>query len=1316
MGIDSHSSILGKAEELENKYEWLQAAEFYRKAYELARKAKDTLKLAELWAKMGFCYCKAALQADTPEQFQSRMRESQKAYQASLDFLLKSPGREMNPMTCHSKAMVAYTGLWFAKDMLEKRTLSDEWWNLKNEALGIHEKANDLLAVGKTCNDLMQGSHDQRIFDALDWLEFTKIAEQCFCLGEKAIAVLLEVGNEYELARAYCWTSWYYSFFVSTSGYTKLRKGFAEKSLEYSNKALDLSRKIGDAYLIGWTSNAAGLAALVFEGNHKLTIELNAETQKQSDITKDNIQMAVAYAYAGSFSGLAFLEENPDRQREIFEKSAIGGLNSIRHLKVAGWHPLIHVSYGIRAINLAYLAYAETEIETKRALLNEAVAEGMEFVEHARGHPNIYDYVTSHALSQVLYGLSKIETNVIEKRRILKEALEQERKANARLQLVLPFLHVRSEGQYDLASMLFELAKIEPNRENRDQLLKNAASQMEIGLELAEEYPREYSPGWKSGLYGIYYLLFGEILSQLHIHTKDQKLLCKAVAAVHCAIEILENAGVLSRAAEAYWQKAKLEDCLGENLKAADSYESASKKYKEAAEKIPQLKSFYADYAMYMRAWAKIEEARHNHSMENYDLASNKYEAAAKLHEASDSWSYLAPNYLAWSKLEKAEDLSRKENAQKAEQAFQEAYEQFSKSEECIKQKIENISSSDEKELAHCLSKASHLRRTYCEARILLEVAKLLDRQGKYLQSSKNYKETAEKIETISEELESEAESRELRLIALLCRAWQKMAQAEDQASSEYYSEAAKLFEQAKDLASTNKTRLWSLGNSNFCKGLEAQNQFQNTLEKSFHSKANKYVIQAANYYKQAGFKTASEYAKATQRLFDANLYMNSAEDEIDPAKKTRYFQLAEQLLQISAGSFIKAKQPEKSTQVQGILATVREEKVLAASLNEVMHAPSIASSTAAFIAPTPTSEFSVGLEQFQHANVQANLIADAKEVKVGESFCLAVEFINAGKEPALLTKVENFVPRGFVVVEQPEIYRLEESCLNLKGKQIAPLKLVEAKLILQPSKKGVYQLKPTVHFLDEKGQNRSLQLSSIEIRVEEVVLADRIATGTRELDSLLLGGIPQGYAVALTGPPSDERERIIKNYLEAGTGENQVTFYIASEASGLENLLEKPGFYLFLCNPEPRIKVPELPNVSRLRSKTDLTNLNIALAKTYRSLGQSLAGTKRVCLEILSDVLLDYGAKTTRKWLSELITDLGSKGYTILAILNRGMHPPDQATGVLDLFDGEINLCQMEDPLGCTKSIRVGKLRNQDYIKNSICLTKRALQERHIT
>ena len=115
-----------------------------------------------------------------------------------------------------------------------------------------------------------------------------------------------------------------------------------------------------------------------------------------------------------------------------------------------------------------------------------------------------------------------------------------------------------------------------------------------------------------------------------------------------------------------------------------------------------------------------------------------------------------------------------------------------------------------------------------------------------------------------------------------------------------------------------------------------------------------------------------------------------------------------------------------------------------------------------------------------------------------------------------------------------------------------------------------------------------------------------------------------------------------------------------------------------------------------------------MAIARTSRNL-PSIQIPKRIVIENISDILLRNGAEITRRWLSELISDLTEKGFTIMAVMNPVMHPSDQANAVIDLFDGEISVTQTEDPLDCKKSLRVKKLRNKDYIKNPICLTNLA-------
>ncbi|MEJ2241573.1 MAG: ATPase domain-containing protein, partial [Candidatus Bathyarchaeota archaeon] len=864
--------------------------------------------------------------------------------------------------------------------------------------------------------------------------------------------------------------------------------------------------------------------------------------------------------------------------------------------------------------------------------------------------PEWYQFSAStfHSLSIGLYRLAETITSIKEKERILIESLSYKEKA---IRIGKKFFSSKfytiNERYREKSQIQITLAELADNNKKKNILIKAAELSINTCINGLEKNKEDLLQEWSILRHGNNNYQVGRILHKLYSLTKKQTLLNSAIDVFNTAIKNYEKTEHDSNLAECYWQKGKIQNLLNDHLSAAKNYELASRAYLRASDKFPKLKEFYLNHSKYMQAWTQIEQAKYHHSREDYIKASSSYQRAGKLHEELENWNYLSSNYFAWSKIEQAEEMSRIENPQKAIQNFQDAIEYFKKTEYNIKPKIEENLNSEEKGLIIRILKASDFRQKYCQARIRLEEAKILDRKGKYFQSAKNYDDAAQKIESIIEELESQSDKKELSLLVILCQAWQKMALAEDQASSDYYLEAAKLFEKAKELGSTNRTRLWTLGNSSFCKGLAAKNKFQNTLERSFYSIANKYVNQAADYYSKAGFQFASEYAKATQRLFDAYLYIKNAEGEVEPEKKTKYYQISEQLLQIAADSFLKAKQPEKTTQVQEILINVREEKALAFSLSQVMQAPIGASSTLSFSAPTPSSEVSVGLEGFEHANVQANLVTQVKEVKVGESFCLSVEFVNAGRESALLMRVEDFLPKSFVIVKKPEIYRLEDTCLNMKGKQLAPLKLVEVNLILQPSKKGIFQFNPKVHYLDESGQNKLLQLKNLEITVKQPLLPDRVSTGTTELDALTFGGFPSEYAVVLTGSPSDERDYIIKNFLEAATKEDETVFYVSTKADNLEKFLKNPNFNLFLCDPKSKTKIQDSPNVYKLRSKTDLTNLSISLTKAYRNLDSSTR--KRMCIETVSDVLITHKVEATRRWISELITDFGAKGFTML-------------------------------------------------------------------
>jgi hypothetical protein len=1299
--------LLKKAKEEEKKYEWLQAAKDYEKASEWLLEAKDLLEAAELQERVGFCFYRAAMQSKDNTEFKSVLKQSILAYEKEAKLLESANREEYQAKIDHANAMIAYVKSWYEPDPDKVKALLDEWWTLENQVLNAYESLGDTHSVGVVCADLIEFSQYTRL-----WLsthsEEVKLEKEVQSLAEKAIKALSKSDDNYELARAYCFAS---AWFCSQShGEPELggrRAQIVKKGYEYSKKALALASEIEDAWLIGYAHYSACVAAMWYDQNCASAVDYGEEAQKYASIAKDNLLLSSAtwYAAYANNSFTVFLED-PDKQRTIFEKARELAQECALLSNIINW--MTGACWGCNhEIWARYmLAALETDPENKQNMLQNAIKIAREGLEILRGWKRLPG-ILYNLLGASLSLLSKTKSKVEDRKTLLLEAQSYQKENIAQNEEYVPFLYlVHAQGYFNLGLVQIELANIETDKTEKVEFLEKAVVSLEKSGELfAKDAELHPETAFIAQIWGLHCHSLGRVLQQTYYLTKEEKTRSRAIEAHKNAAAAYTRGELPAHAAESYWYIAHLEGQVGEHQKASQNYESASQAYDLASIKMPQLKEFYKDYSLYMQAWSQLEQARLNHSVEEYGKARQNYQKAAMLHESTASWSYLATNYSAWASIEEAESLSRKENTQQAKVTFQKALEQFKKAEASTRERIEKIASEEEKEMTQKLLQASNLRRKYCQARILVEDAKLLDREGKYLQSSRSYGEAAVNISEIIGKTDVESERKELKYLAILCQAWEKMAKADEANSSESYLEAAELFEKAKDYCYTRKASLWALGNSNFCKGLAAGVRYQTDLELKEHNRAKGYIKNAATNYLKAGYKNASEYAKGIQRLFDAYLFMNQAESETDTEKRVKQYRLTENLLQIAAGSFLKAKQPDKTTQVQQILENVREEKELAISFNEVLQAPTIASSTSSFAAPTSTGEKAVGLERFEHANVQANLITHVNQVKIGESFCLSIEFVNAGREPALLMRVEDFVHPNFIVVKKPEIYRIEDSTLNMKGKQLAPLKLVEAKLVLQPSKKGVYQLKPKVNYLDERGQSRFLELKSLEIHVEEIVLSDRIATGTKELDSLLLGGIPKEYAVALAGPPSDERESVINNFLEAGIKEGEITFYISAELTGLGDQLENPNFFLFLCNPRPKAQVPDLPNVYKLQGATDLTNLGIALAKACRGIGKSVA-KRRVCVEILSDVLVEYGTKTAREWMSGLITDLGSKGFTLLAVINPTMHPPDQANAVLDLFDGEISILQSDDPLDCKKSILVKKLRNQDYIRNPICLT----------
>jgi len=1089
-GVSDASSvdiILSQAGEREKEYDWLGAAEFYTKALSLVPET-DFLKLGQVQERMGYAFYRAAMQAESVDEFRERMRQSVANYQKAKEFYGKMSELGKTPRITRCDAMIAFVGYWLASEVPERKRLLDECWQRTKETLDVFKEIGEVLEYGRTYNQLASSAF---LDYALEWSFQARenIIREAMVCGERAITLLSNAGDPQELAKAYVETAIYLGIF----GFNFIldpeeKAGYYEKAFDFWRKANELSEE------------AALLALLVIGDQPEWSIDDTlvhyGRALSWAEKTRDRFLIGSSLdwlAYASIWKGSE--TDDPDKRGEFYQRAlqyaedAKQRFSSISHASPRGgseWIGAPHADYYWE------LALWETDLKKRRDLLEKAVTYGTAAIELAEstGYPDII-MLENHVLSKALVSLAQTETNIEEKRRLLEKALPHRNKAVEISEQLGRYAYWNRGVMWNyLADLKAELSRVEKDPENRKNVLEEAISSKERSLQLCIKTRSIWE---KRGdllnfvVLGRYQYSYGELLNRFYSLSNSHEHQKKAVKAFEEAAESFQKLSQVSRVAECHWKVAGGYDALSEHLRAAEHFTLASNNYASAAEKIPQLKNLYQEHDLYMQAWSEIERGRHHHARQEYGLAKEHYEKAASMHKSLKQWSYLVPNYSAWVQVENAEDLSRRESSEEALKAFEEATKLFAETKKTLEAKLGQIENLDEKTMATNLSKASDLRREYCLGRMALEEAKILDKKGDHFSSSEKYGSAAETFQRITESLELEQDRKEFKLITALSRAWQKMTLAEAEESPQLYMEASQLFEEAKELSPSEKARMLASGHSRFCKALEAGTKFADTGDMAQHAVAEQHLESAAKYYVRAGFQNVSEYAKATEQLFDAYVYMGNAKKESDPEKKAKFYTMAERVLQSSAGSFMKAEHPEKREQALRLLDKVKEERELALSLSEVLHAPTIVSATTAFSTPTPTHESAVGLERFEHADIQANMITRQKELKVGESLNLEIELVNAGKGPALLIKLTEVIPEGFDLTEKPENYRVEDSYLNMKGKRLDPLKTEEVRLVLRPKAQGVFFLKPTILYLDENGKYKSHEPEPITITVKEL-------------------------------------------------------------------------------------------------------------------------------------------------------------------------------------------------------------------------------------
>jgi KaiC/GvpD/RAD55 family RecA-like ATPase len=1143
-----------------------------------------------------------------------------------------------------------------------------------------------------------------------------EIAQAGIQAGSAAITALSKLENKDELLLSYSLASLHTWYLANISGQEKEAKQLAAQCLSYSESANKLADQVGNPYLKAASFWSGTLSTLFFTENIESSLDYSKKMLEQASIVRDNYLQGIAY-YLLSFVSDWMIpgEANPDKKKKRHEEILCYAREGVQRLQIVLQDAPIAETYLFYSENYSDLARDfAVHVPEKLACSKKAIETGEKGLEHAiRSGSLDATASTLHALSKALQYYSNLEPMKLEKPELLKTALGYRKEyANITQRFFGTNSWVMGVGLVYAGQIEAEIARTGKEGGDKSALLLSAIANMQEGVSYCKKWVESRAVPSLVAIVAGFEDDYAGMLYENYSVTAEKENLNKANEALDNAADDFKKVDLPSRVAESYWRIARNHDLVGQHDQASQNFEKAFAGYKAAAQKISQFSDFYLDYASYMKAWSEIEHAKIAHINENYAVATQHYEKTTNLLKQSKSWDYLSSNFYAWSLLEQAEDLSRKENCTESIAAFGKAIKFLSESERILRSEFVRIDRTDEQNLVKNLIDASRIRGEYGKGRIAIEEAKILNMQGNHTASSEKYECAAEAFQKIAQ-VDSEQVGKEARALVYLCQAWQKMNLAEARASPIMYEESAALFELANKYSTKESTSLLALGHSNFCKALEAGTEFEITRNSSMYEETMRYMDSASNYYLRAGFESASDYAKATQRLFDAYIYMDSAKREKDPGKEARYYTMAERVLQISAECYAKAGHTGKSTQVERLLKKVKEERELALSLNEVFQASSITSSTTSFSAIEPTEEKAVGLERFEHADVQAKIVQHETGLRVGENADLEVQIVNVGKEAVLLTKIDNILPAGFQLSSKPDCCSIEGTGLAVKAKQLEPLELNGIKFALRSFIKGPVEIKPRIVCVDQTGRQMIFSLEPVTFNFLEAALPGRVSTGYMNLDNLLLGGIPENYAVILTSPSIDERERLIRKFIQAGLTNGQTTFFITGEPGNVASLAQEfqTTLYLFVCNPRADAIIQNLPNVFKIKGVESLTDIDIALTKSFRMLDASRSGPRRACIDIVSDVLLQHHAVTTRKWLSGLIPDLRSKGFTTLAVINPQMHSQEEVQAILGLFEGEIKIYEKETEKGPEKILRIKKLYNQKYLEKELILTNEELQ-----
>ncbi|MFX1317396.1 MAG: tetratricopeptide repeat protein, partial [Promethearchaeota archaeon] len=482
----------------------------------------------------------------------------------------------------------------------------------------------------------------------------------------------------------------------------------------------------------------------------------------------------------------------------------------------------------------------------------------------------------------------------------------------------------------------------------------------------------------------------GLLYEELGITTSKIENLMKVKEIYLNVISNCYERGYHSYAAAAHEYIAHIEDRMGKFTNSSQHYKKARDAYSKSLKFIEYrlLKNKIEEKINYTQAWNFIEKAKEYHKRENHSNAINNYENASKILKELPSFNYESSYYATWALQEKAEQYSKSENQKEAIENFESTKDGFEFAIKDLEEAYVSSKNKEERLRIEKLKKLAQIRAIYCAARIDLENARMLGKQGRHIASAEKFASAALQLNEVCTHFHVEQERRELEANFYLCKAWESMEYGEEYEEPHKFVEAAKLFTKASNLFTETKLKFLALGNSAFCQALECGTNFDKTadmkVKSQLYTKIKSMLRNAASSYRKGGFESGADWALATSTFFDAIWHLINVDEELDFTKKKELLEIGSMYLKSAADLFSKAKYKDKEREVLEQLEMVKKEESILISAMNTIKKPSISGSTIGISAPACPLEASLSpnLSEVHKLTEAETVIKEKREIK----------------------------------------------------------------------------------------------------------------------------------------------------------------------------------------------------------------------------------------------------------------------------------------------------------------------------------------------